>query len=262
MKNLNGFLEFDFKKQINAFDYVYKELLKNLPKEVWSFGGGTALSLYRFRHRASFDIDIFINDPQYFSYLSPKFYLEESDYFQDNYIETANQISLRTKNNIKVDFVLTPPLTKRPFEVIRDNNKEFQIETIKEIIAKKIFYRKKDNKTRDILDIAYAINENPLILKDLLDEEAINLDILFDFKQSLNILNQNQFIEELEKIMPSKKMEKIGYDAKNIILENIDEIVKLKKFGIDLKGIETKSLNEVEIKELDNKPNQNKKPKP
>jgi len=36
----------------------------------WSFGGGTALML-QISHRESFDIDIFIQDPQVLPYLNP-----------------------------------------------------------------------------------------------------------------------------------------------------------------------------------------------
>jgi hypothetical protein len=37
----------------------------------WTFGGGTVL-MRRHRHRFSKDIDIFINDPQFLGYLSPR----------------------------------------------------------------------------------------------------------------------------------------------------------------------------------------------
>jgi hypothetical protein len=37
----------------------------------WTFGGGTVLML-RYRHRRSKDIDIFVRDPQYLGYVSPR----------------------------------------------------------------------------------------------------------------------------------------------------------------------------------------------
>lgn len=37
----------------------------------WSFGGGTVL-MRRYRHRFSKDIDIFVPDPQYLGYLTPR----------------------------------------------------------------------------------------------------------------------------------------------------------------------------------------------
>jgi Nucleotidyl transferase AbiEii toxin, Type IV TA system len=38
---------------------------------VWTFGGGTVLML-RHRHRVSKDIDIFVPDPQYLGFVSPR----------------------------------------------------------------------------------------------------------------------------------------------------------------------------------------------
>nr|WP_220326215.1 nucleotidyl transferase AbiEii/AbiGii toxin family protein [Rhizobium wenxiniae] len=40
----------------------------------WTFGGGTALML-QISHRESFDIDIFIDDPQVLPYLNPTTHL-------------------------------------------------------------------------------------------------------------------------------------------------------------------------------------------
>ena len=37
----------------------------------WTFGGGTVLAL-RHQHRFSKDIDVFVPDPQYLGYLSPR----------------------------------------------------------------------------------------------------------------------------------------------------------------------------------------------
>jgi len=238
MKNLNGFLEFDFKEQKTAFNFVYQNLLKNIPLESWSFGGGTALSMYYFLHRASFDIDIFINDPQYFGYLSPKFYLEEEDFLRKDYIETANQITLRTKNKIKIDFILTPPLSSNSFKQLKDEGKEFQIETVEEIIAKKIFYRKKDNKIRDILDIAYAIYyDNSNILLELINKNILNLDDLYEFEKSLNKLDRRNFLIELEKIKPSKKLNNIVNNVKDIIIDNINNVKKTIKNDLNKNNI-------------------------
>ena len=42
-----------------------------LRADKWSFGGGTVL-MRRYRHRVSKDVDIFVPDPQYLGYLSPR----------------------------------------------------------------------------------------------------------------------------------------------------------------------------------------------
>ena len=37
----------------------------------WTFGGGTVL-MFRYRHRLSKDIDIFVPDPQYLGFVTPR----------------------------------------------------------------------------------------------------------------------------------------------------------------------------------------------
>jgi hypothetical protein len=44
---------------------------RGLPVDEWTFGGGTVL-MRRHRHRLSKDIDIFINDPQFVGFFSPR----------------------------------------------------------------------------------------------------------------------------------------------------------------------------------------------
>ena len=42
-----------------------------VPEPPWTFGGGTVLML-NYAHRLSRDIDIFLGDPQYLGFLSPR----------------------------------------------------------------------------------------------------------------------------------------------------------------------------------------------
>jgi hypothetical protein len=43
----------------------------DIPVDEWTFGGGTVL-MRRHLHRFSKDVDIFINDPQFIGFLSPR----------------------------------------------------------------------------------------------------------------------------------------------------------------------------------------------
>lgn len=229
MRKWIGSLEFDFSEQKRAFEYIYEEILQKIPIEAWSFGGGTALAMFYFNHRKSFDIDIFINDPQYFAYLSPKFYLEESDFLQNTYIEMGNQITVKTVDNIKVDFLLAPPLSKQPFSLVEKQGKKYQVETIEEIIAKKIFHRAKERKARDIFDIAFAIDQDRQILKKLLNDKAITFDILFDFKTVVESIEIGVFLQEIERLLPNPVSKDIGIECKNIIVENIKKLLEDKR---------------------------------
>jgi hypothetical protein len=57
-----------FDLAIDIFDHV-REAHGLTPH--WSFGGGTALML-RIDHRESYDIDIFLEDPQFLPFLNPE----------------------------------------------------------------------------------------------------------------------------------------------------------------------------------------------
>ncbi|GAA8104045.1 hypothetical protein HpBT101_07560 [Helicobacter pylori] len=60
-----SFIKNNFQAQIQALEQFYP-IIKNAlnlglnPSSI-KFGGGTALSMYYFQHRLSFDIDLFIN---------------------------------------------------------------------------------------------------------------------------------------------------------------------------------------------------------
>ena len=54
-----------------ACDIIDQANAKHKLLDHWSFGGGTALML-QIHHRESFDVDIFIHDPQVLPYLNPQ----------------------------------------------------------------------------------------------------------------------------------------------------------------------------------------------
>jgi hypothetical protein len=73
------FIKKHYSDQIEALISFYQETsMKSMPKGSIKFGGGTALAMYYFQHRLSFDIDLFVNDIQYMDYLRPKMWIEET----------------------------------------------------------------------------------------------------------------------------------------------------------------------------------------
>jgi hypothetical protein len=63
-----------------------------IPVEEWTFGGGTVL-MRRHRHRLSKDIDIFVNDPQFITYLTPRLN-QTAESLTTNYVEDHNFVKL------------------------------------------------------------------------------------------------------------------------------------------------------------------------
>ena len=102
------FIHENYVEQIKALELFFKDAFPStIDKNVIKFGGGTALSIYYFQHRLSFDIDLFLTDQQYLSYFSPKYWIEETSNFDVvYYIDTHNHIGVVSANNIKVDILV------------------------------------------------------------------------------------------------------------------------------------------------------------
>lgn len=84
LKHTNSdFIEEHYKDQIIALDLFFKESgAKHIPSSKIRFGGGTALAIYYFQHRLSFDIDLFVSDVQYLDYIRPKCGLKNQTFFK------------------------------------------------------------------------------------------------------------------------------------------------------------------------------------
>ena len=106
----------------------------------------------RHRHRLSKDVDIFINDPQFLGYLSPRLSPTVESLTTD-YAEDANFVKLSFPEG-EIDFVAAPTLTAAPANAEILFGRAFLVETSAEIIAKKIFHRGAEITARDIFDFA------------------------------------------------------------------------------------------------------------
>lgn len=117
----------------------------------WSFGGGTVL-MRRHRHRFSKDIDIFLPDPQYLGYLTPKLN-DFAESLTTDYVEQAQSLKLRFQEG-EIDFVASAALTKDPTSIEQLFGRDVAVETSAEIVAKKVWHRGERFTARDIFDLA------------------------------------------------------------------------------------------------------------
>jgi len=202
------FIKEHYINQIETLNDFIKDAYPNLPSQDNSrirFGGGTALAIYYFQHRLSFDVDLFVQDPQIMNYLSPKHWLEDSKTFGDEmYIDFANHIRvLSAKNKIKLDVLVSQDNLSD--YLVDNSNKLFSasvyVESIEDIIAKKIIHRRKRNFTRDIIDISIAI-EKENILEKLLNIGAIIKKDVHELNSALDTLDKNKYNHELEIVKP------------------------------------------------------------
>jgi hypothetical protein len=122
----------------------------------WTFGGGTAMML-QIGHRESRDIDIFLDDAQYLGLLNPdkndfNFEIRPAEYSGDG----SHFLKLAFENIGEIDFIIGHAMTDVPTQSQKIEGVNVLLETIPEIIAKKIYYRGASIKSRDIFDIAAA----------------------------------------------------------------------------------------------------------
>jgi Nucleotidyl transferase AbiEii toxin, Type IV TA system len=126
--------------------------------EGWSFGGGTVL-MRRYRHRVSKDVDIFVPDPQYLGYVSPRLN-DTADSLASKHLETAISVKLYFPEG-EIDFIASAPLTDKPFVHESVLGRRVSVETTAEIIAKKVWHRGKEFTARDIFDLALVATREP-----------------------------------------------------------------------------------------------------
>lgn len=120
----------------------------------WTFGGGTALML-QIDHRESFDIDLFLDDPQFLPFLNPETQGHSLSRMPDGYqTDGFGSLKLAYEGVGEIDFICCGVITECPVkqEWIRGN--EVRLETPAEIIAKKICYRGSLLQPRDMFDLA------------------------------------------------------------------------------------------------------------
>jgi hypothetical protein len=122
-----------------------------IPVDDWTFGGGTVL-MRRHRHRLSKDIDIFIDDPQFLTYLTPRLN-QTAESLTSNYLEDHNFLKLAFPEG-EIDFVAAPPLTPSPARHETILGQRFLVETSAEIMAKKVWHRGAEFTARDLFDLA------------------------------------------------------------------------------------------------------------
>jgi hypothetical protein len=154
----------------------------------WTFGGGTAMML-QIDHRESRDVDIFLPDPQFLSFLDPKlhdfdFEIVPSDYDGDG----SGFLKIAFEGIGEIDFIVGRALTSSPTAEKTIQGEVVQLENVPEIIAKKIYHRGARIKPRDIFDVAAASEQF---------EEAIILALLnYPEKVATTVAKINQLNPE------------------------------------------------------------------
>lgn len=125
----------------------------------WTLGGGTVL-MFRYHHRLSKDIDIFVPDPQYLGFVTPRLSDTAADLTQDYTEQPGAFVKLQFEEG-EVDFVAAPNLLTDAWETWDIGGRSVKVETAAEIIAKKMYHRGDRATARDLFDFALVIDRGP-----------------------------------------------------------------------------------------------------
>jgi hypothetical protein len=129
------------------------------PDPFWTFGGGTVL-MFRYQHRLSKDIDIFVPDPQYLGFVTPRL-SDIAAAVSTDYVEDQSSYVKLIRPEGEIDFVASPNLTEAPFEVWNIGGQHIRVETAAEIVAKKLWHRGDRATARDLFDLSLVIEREP-----------------------------------------------------------------------------------------------------
>lgn len=129
------------------------------PDPFWTFGGGTVLML-RYQHRLSQDIDIFVPDPQYLGFVTPRL-SDIAAAVSTQYVEDQGSYVKLIRPDGEIDFVASPNLTEAPFEIWNIAGQHIRVETATEIVAKKLWHRGDRATARDLFDLSLVIEKEP-----------------------------------------------------------------------------------------------------
>lgn len=125
----------------------------------WTLGGGTVL-MFRHRHRMSKDIDIFVPDPQYLGFVSPRLSDVAAGLTEDYTEQPGAFVKLQFEEG-EVDFVASPNLLDDAWETWDIRGHAVKVERSAEIIAKKMYHRGDRVTARDLFDLALVIEREP-----------------------------------------------------------------------------------------------------
>ena len=146
-----------FQRALRLVDDIQRH--GGLADPFWTFGGGTVL-MFRYGHRLSKDIDIFVPDPQYLGYVTPRL-SDTAASLTEEYTEMPGSFVKLQFEEGEIDFVAAPNLTDAAWERWEIQGRPVRVETAAEVIAKKMYHRGDRATARDLFDLAMVVERDP-----------------------------------------------------------------------------------------------------
>jgi len=233
---------YNFDMQKNMLLAAHKLLESKEILDVSALGGGTALSAYYWNHRYSTDIDIFVHSKSDITLmLRPKEWNEDFlqmvkklGYTGDCKVHPV-YTEIVIKDSCKIQFFSVEDKTKNPYQIVNLWGEKIQIESVEEIIAKKIFYRSHKGNARDLFDIAIAIHKKPSLFGDLLipiEKFKELFETVSKIKQNKEL--QNEYIAEIKLMNPNKQYLSLAMNAIEYLFIFLESYCGAYDFNIEL----------------------------
>jgi len=241
---------YDFTPQKQMMRAALYLLNKHNLADVSALGGGTALAAYYWNHRYSTDIDIFTHSKQDISLLfrpskwDNKFKNMMHAIGYKNYKMHPVYTEFVFEDDFKMQFLSVEDRTKNPYNKISLWDIDMLIESVEEIVAKKIYFRAHKGNARDLFDIAIAIHKDPAIL----DKLIIPLEKIEELLQTLSTIHTekklfDEYLYEINLMNPNPAYKDIADNTIEYLESFIESYIGAKKLGIVL---ETSELFEIE----------------
>lgn len=194
------------------------------------------------------NIDIFVHSKSVTLILRPKKWdadflqmLQKLGYTGDCKVHTV-YTEIVIKDSYKIQFFSVEDKTKNPYQKVNLWGEKIQIETIEEIIAKKIYYRAHKGNARDLFDIAIAIHKKPSLFSELLipiEKFKELFKTVSNIKQDIEL--KNEYIAEIQLMNPNKNYIDLALNTIEYLFIFLESYCGAYDFSIEL------SLNEYDI---------------
>jgi len=242
---------YDFTPQKDMMNVALYLLNKHKLADISALGGGTALAAYYWNHRYSTDIDIFTHSKQDISLIFRpskwdkkfKFLMQSLGYKSSKIHPIYTEFVL--EDNFKMQFLSVEDRTDNPYNKVSLWGMDLLVESVEEIIAKKIYFRSHKGNVRDIFDIAIAINKDSAILNKL----NIPIEKIEELLQTISIIHEDsklleEYVYEISLMNPNPEYKDIAIHGIEYLKSFLESYLGAKKLGIVLENSE---LVEIEI---------------
>lgn len=155
-------------------------------------GGGTRLML-AIEHRLSDDVDLFITNPQWIGYLTPRLNDAIEEHVSD-YHEGTTSLKLELTVG-EIDYIVSSPLLGLPNE--KSELSIFELEPVAEVLAKKLFYRGHAITARDLFDWRQVEQRVPTADLHIDKLVAVLADRLEGIENALHALAKNDLARSI-----------------------------------------------------------------